>query len=478
MRWLLWTEGHLIEAQKLLEQEPAFSISEISYFLPSSDIQSPILPCAIVDERIVNFGWGYLGRQDREDVSVVLKHPQAVSAFVDYFDFLWHDSIVLKVQGERQLDQDKLRLITQEIKNRQSTRIQVDREEAFNELEKDYVESKKSINIISWKILQTNQVDALKKSYFSVLEKHLHDFPEIEHRRILWRPEHLDVLDQMSEGFNEISNAEIAFFAPSEGIETPILPCTIVDNKIINFGWGYLGRPLMDEVNITLRQPEAIRAFSEYFAFLWQNGIILKERNKKIDRARLAELREKYSLPEITIQSSLEEAYNHLIQTYKSSKVSINNISWKNLQVQNDDPLRAKYFNDMIDRIKNPPIIAFRRLFWSVEHLQYLEDIADVYNNLPNVEFRFFNRQEELETPIMPCTIVDERIVDFGWEYLGTPQMDVINITVTQKKVVDSYTKYFTYLWQKSVPIKMRNRPIDRATVARLIIELKNREAG
>lgn len=466
--WLLWTEDHLAEAQKVLEEQEGFIQADIAFFLPPNGVESPVIPCAIIDEKLVTFGWGYLGRQERDDVSIILKRPEAVNTFVDYFTYLWQESTMLKFQGEKELDRGKLNQVRQQIKSSQATSIQTEREEAFGELEKEYKTSKKSIDIISWQELQAQPVDTFKKNYFDVLGRHLQSSPKIEHRRILWRQEHLDFLDQMSEYYDNIPNAEIVFFVSPEGLETPIIPCVIVDEKIINFGWGYLGRAEMDEVNITFRQPEAVQAFTEYFAFLWQRGIILKERGQKIDKIKLADLRQNYEMPELMVQNTLEEAYRHLIKSYQSSKQSINNVSWKDLQMQTGDPLRKKYFEEMIQKVKSVPHIVLRRILWTPGHLEYLEETAEIYDDIPNVEFRYFSQLEELETPIMPCTIVDESIVDFGWEYLGSPQMDVFNITVTRKEIVDAFTRYFAYLWQKSVPLKERNRTIDRAIVEEL----------
>lgn len=52
------------------------------------------------------------------------------------------------------------------------------------------------------------------------------------------------------------------------------------------------------------------------------------------------------------------------------------------------------------------------------------------------MEFKYYQRGDDKETPVVSCVIVDECVVDWGPGYLGTPFMDEIDmITGTNSQV-------------------------------------------
>lgn len=348
--------------------------------------------------------------------------------------------------------------------------VQSTPEKAFQELINEYQNSEKSIEVISWKDIQAQLTQEHAKEYFSATEKRLKSSPPIAFRWLLWTEEHLDFASRVVEEQDVFSVAEMGFFIPPLDGESTVIPCAIIDDRIANFGWGYLGRTRIDQLNVTLKQPEAAHAFTEYFAYLWQNSVIVKKRGEhKLDEIKVEQVRKTLkSRRDTSVQTSQRDAYQQVIDSYESSKESINNISWKNLRVREDDLLRKRYFERMLEKIKNDPLIRFRRLLWSPEHLEFLEDVAELYDGLPNVEFRYFDLTKNREVPIVPCTIVDDTVVDFGWEALGSPQMDIVNITLRQSKAVTAFKSYFTYVWHESIVLKEKDGKIRRDILAEL----------
>lgn len=388
----------------------------------------------------------------------------AIFFIIDQF-FLWNPRDEQLKDLEARLQ--KVDKVLEKVENIvEKTSMQASPQHAYRELIKEYEASEKSVSIISWPNLLERLKDKNAKVYFETLLKRLKEQPNFVFRWLLWNQEHLDVLEGWTELNDSSVGSEFRFLFPpsSEGI--PLLPCVLVDETIVNFGWGYLGRPEIDEVNIALKQPEAVKAFSEYFTYLWQKSISVKERGKLIDMNKLKEIRENLTtISDTKIQTTSEKAYHELMDAYESSKESINIISWRNLRVRASDRYKQNYFKILMKRLKSSPSVAFRRILWMQEHLEILEEWAESYNNIPDSEFRFFIPSPRDETPIIPCVIVDEKIVNFGWGYLGRSQMDEVNITLQQFKAVKAFSEYFSYLWVKSIPLKERGKTIEKEKI-------------
>lgn len=173
-------------------------------------------------------------------------------------------------------------------------KVQLSCEAAHQELERAYETSEETIDIISWQALNSKMTDPHGKKYIDALKKRLGSARphHLAHRRILWIPEHLDSLGAWTPIWDTEARIQFGYFIPHSGQERPVLPCVIVDERMVNFGWGYLGRSEEDEVNITITQPDAVKAFVGYFNKLWQDCYKLNESpGKRIDEERINKLR-------------------------------------------------------------------------------------------------------------------------------------------------------------------------------------------
>lgn len=331
-----------------------------------------------------------------------------------------------------------------------TTIVRTDRDEALMELQAMYRTSKKCIDGISWKELNIaqKQDDPYRQEYFQVIVERLKQKPGITYRRLLWRPEHLDWLADQTDTYNTIEGAEFRYFEAEDGLETPILPCAVVDEKVVNFGWGYLGRAARDEVNITLTHKDAANAFVEYFQYLWDRSDTnnLKGRGLPIDVRRLNSLRMRLKGRTTAVQIGQEDIKAALTWAYQGCR-ELNVVSL----AQMDTPAAADTFPVIVERLrKGEPLLTVRMLFWTVRQLTMIEGLAKDYDNfagLKGLEIVYYVSEGDAPVSLLPCVIVDGSFVNFGLGYLGQPRMGKdVNISVGSP-VVELFNEHFSHLW-------------------------------
>jgi len=137
-----------------------------------------------------------------------------------------------------------------------------------------------SIDIITWRVFHPPVEDEDVKSYLKAIEKRLMAQwrTRVTVRRLLWVPEHLDLWEKKVFDSGEHPRVLFRYWLPRpEDKEIPLMPCLIIDEKIVHFGLGYLGSPHADEVAITFRDAEVVRMFTGYFKYFWSNARPIKE---------------------------------------------------------------------------------------------------------------------------------------------------------------------------------------------------------
>lgn len=164
-------------------------------------------------------------------------------------------------------------------------RSDTDRAQVIATLRHEVLEAHAHIDVISWKELSRKTADPLVRQHFSTIEERLLDGakPQIQLRRLLWNPDHLDVVEEWASVYDTIPNAEFKYYIPAPGDETPLMPCLILDKQSVHFGLGYLGTPNLDEIDITVRSPEVVEAFNKYFAYMWTAATYVKRRGRPVD---------------------------------------------------------------------------------------------------------------------------------------------------------------------------------------------------
>jgi hypothetical protein len=152
------------------------------------------------------------------------------------------------------------------------------------------------------------------------------------------------------------------------------------------------------------------------------------------------------------------------------SRESIDVISWTKLPQCLQDPVAKEHFIAIEKRLtdKYGSRIILRRLFWKPEHLDVIEAWSKIYNNILNSEFKYYESSQDKDISLLPCFILDQKIIHFGFDYLGTPNFDEIDITVKDPKVVEAFKNYFTYMWSKAEYVKQRDKPVDMQAISRL----------
>jgi len=151
-----------------------------------------------------------------------------------------------------------------------------------------------SIDMITWRAFHSSVVDSEVKGYLKAIEKRLmaKGRTPVTVRRLLWRPEHLDLLEKQGFHYDRHPRAVFRYWLPRpEDIEIPLMPCLIIDEKIVHFGLGYLGAPHADEVAITFRDDEVVRMFTRYFKYFWSSARPIKEGNDSINMDALDAIR-------------------------------------------------------------------------------------------------------------------------------------------------------------------------------------------
>ncbi len=170
--------------------------------------------------------------------------------------------------------------------------VETVQEEAQHTLLKAYKSSSKSLHIISPYQLQALDDPVLNGQGYRLPWESGSDFSPIIFRQLLWWEQHLDVLQCWMAQYDIPPDVEFRFFLPPQDKYIPILPCVIIDEQVVSFGWGYLGNSIED-VSISLKQPQVTKAFFEYFASLWDKSVILKRRGEPPLTKRLQEVRER-----------------------------------------------------------------------------------------------------------------------------------------------------------------------------------------
>ena len=357
------------------------------------------------------------------------------------------------------------------------TEVQSTSEEVFQQLKVAYRKSEKRILVVSWKNMKAQLSEKGAQEYIAETITRLNSPPPIEFRWILWNEEHLHSASQSVMSGDGFNNAEIGFLVPPNNEEITIVPCVIVDD-VVNFGWGYLGLARIDQVNITVKHSEAVEAFYKYFAFLWQNCIIVKKKGERYLNADQVYKAQAYldSLRGTSVQLSPDKAYDELGSAYQTSQKSIDVISWHELEVQPTDMYKKKYFEALDEHVRKNPVVSYRRLLWRRQHLDFLEKMADTFDEFPNMEIVYFDLTKDNETPVIPCVIIDSDTVNFGWGYLGRQQMDAVNITLNNRAATQTFANYFSYLWQNGIPLKKQGKKVERYVLTKLRQPVKRRK--
>lgn len=169
--------------------------------------------------------------------------------------------------------------------------VETAQEEVRHSLMKAYKSSSKSLHIISPYDLHVLDDPVHNGHCHRLLLERRTDFSPIIFRQLLWWEQHLDILQSWIAQYDINPDAEFRFFLPRQDKYIPILPCAIVDEQVVSFGWGYLGSSIED-VSISLKQPQVTKAFFEYFAGLWNKSVILKRRGEPPLTKRFQEIRE------------------------------------------------------------------------------------------------------------------------------------------------------------------------------------------
>ncbi len=172
-------------------------------------------------------------------------------------------------------------------------------------------DAKTSIDMITWKVLHPPALTSDVKGYLMAIEKRLiaRSKPPVTVRRLLWRPGHLDLLEKRGFRGDQHKHMLFRYWLPqAKDIEIPLMPCLIIDEKVVHFGLGYLGTP--DANAITFRDPEVVGMFTQYFNFFWSNAQTIKEADKIVDMKALDQIRRKA----ISLDSRLEESGSAVVK--------------------------------------------------------------------------------------------------------------------------------------------------------------------
>jgi hypothetical protein len=116
--------------------------------------------------------------------------------------------------------------------------------------------------------------------------------PKIVLKRLVWRPPHLDFIFSYKEEIDKIPYYEIKYLNPSKISPIPIIPCVLIDRKIVHFGLEYLGS---EETDICVRDKEIARCFLDYFHSLWGDATYLKQKGSPVDIDKISEIKENWN---------------------------------------------------------------------------------------------------------------------------------------------------------------------------------------
>jgi hypothetical protein len=158
-------------------------------------------------------------------------------------------------------------------------------------------ESQSEVAIISWYGIAQQEQTASTADLFKRINTRVKDRkrPNVVLRRVFWLPEHLEYIRKNAEEYNQTEALEIAYYDPRKHPEVPVLPCVIVDKKSVHFGFGYLGVPTKDEVDVFIADEKVAALYERYFTFIWTEAVRIKRQGAKVDMDLLTRLQQEYN---------------------------------------------------------------------------------------------------------------------------------------------------------------------------------------
>jgi hypothetical protein len=153
-------------------------------------------------------------------------------------------------------------------------------------------ESQSEVAVISWYGIAHQEQSAATAELFKRINTRVRDRkrPNVVLRRVFWLPEHLEYIRRNAEEYNKTEALEIAYYDPRKHPEIPVLPGVIVDKSKVHFGFGYLGVPTKDEVDVFIEDQKVAALFERYFTFIWTESTRIKRQGAKVDMDELTKL--------------------------------------------------------------------------------------------------------------------------------------------------------------------------------------------
>lgn len=153
-------------------------------------------------------------------------------------------------------------------------------------------ESQSEVAIISWYGIAQQQQSAATSELFKRIDTRVRDRkrPNVVLRRVFWLPEHLEYIRKNADEYNQAEKLELAYYDPRKHPEVPVLPGVVIDKSKVHFGFGYLGAPTKDEVDVFIEDEKVAALFERYFTFIWSESTRLKRQGAKVDLEVLTKL--------------------------------------------------------------------------------------------------------------------------------------------------------------------------------------------
>lgn len=155
-------------------------------------------------------------------------------------------------------------------------------------------ESQTEVAVISWYGIGQQEQNTATAEIFKRINTRVRDRkrPNVILRRVFWLPEHLEYIRKNAEDYNQTEALELAYYDPRRHPEVPVLPGVIVDKRKVHFGFGYLGVPTKDEVDVFIEDEKVASLFERYFTFIWSESTRIKKQGGKVDMNQLTKLEE------------------------------------------------------------------------------------------------------------------------------------------------------------------------------------------
>lgn len=441
---------------------------KVRFFLPPFTI--PFISPLIIGDDV-----GFLGFDDHSQYRIKggirLSGGGNVKLLVEHFDEIWNREEAIQVRSATRIRMEKVeevRTILRSMhkntaKSFEYTDFRFTGKEGYEELISAVEESKQSIKVIAWSDLAARLSNPESLAYFKSIPLRLKRDPSLSFQWLGWNEEHYQLIKEVIPHFDEFPNASFRIMSPSQSPGTPRVPCFIRDESLVLFGSGYLGNTATHDISVISNREPLATVFNTYFESLWNQAVSVRDRNETYSAEKYVSLKTKiFNSTTVSIQDSEKEAFRDLISAYQKAQDKISIVSWRDLNIDERETYKQRYFDVLFKAIKENPKLRFRRLFWTKIHLDFLNYHPE-FHKLPNVEYRFLPTFSA-DLPIVPTVIIDEEIVNFGWGYLGhSPKyFRPVNLHIESNRTAQYFEDYFESLWNHSdaIILKEKDQPV------------------